>query len=77
MIDTPDAMSNGDDRVIIQVVLEGGPATLPSELRTHRVASVDDKVKVPHQGGYEHFEYEGAAGDRTVYRWTGRTRVAE
>jgi hypothetical protein len=67
-----------DEMADVDVVLEGGPATLPAELRSHRVASPEERVKVPHYGGYEHFEWDRCA-NRTplVFRWTGRTRVAE
>lgn len=64
----------------ISAVLEGGPDTLPSERRTCRVRASESKVKVPHYGGYEHFERgDGVIGDdgQVVFRWTGRTRVAE
>ncbi|GAA3774888.1 DUF5988 family protein [Micromonospora maritima] len=65
---------------IVEAVLEGGPATLPAELRSHRVSPVESKIKVRHYGGYEHFERDpGGAVDGTpaVFRWTGRTRIAE
>ncbi|WP_229397852.1 DUF5988 family protein [Micromonospora okii] len=65
---------------IIDVVLEGGPTNLPAELRSHRVSPVEHKIKVCHHGGYEHFERDahGLAGDApVVFRWTGRTRIAE
>jgi hypothetical protein len=65
---------------IVEAVLEGGPVNLPAELRTHRVSPVADKIKVHHYGGYEHFERDsaGVAGDApVVFRWTGRTRIAE
>ncbi|WP_254909628.1 DUF5988 family protein [Micromonospora sp. NBS 11-29] len=65
---------------IVEAVLEGGPATLPVELRSHRVSPVESKIKVRHYGGYEHFERDtvGAADDApAVFRWTGRTRIAE
>jgi Family of unknown function (DUF5988) len=65
---------------IIDVVLVGGPASLPKELRTRQVASTDRKIKVAHRSGYEHFERE-TLGDSpnapVVFSWTGRTRVAE
>ncbi|WP_243715377.1 DUF5988 family protein [Micromonospora sp. KC207] len=71
---------NGEAAGIIDVVLEGGPANLPAELRSHRVSPVEHKIKVRHYGGYEHFErdFAGIAGDvPVVFRWTGRTRIAE
>nr|MDT0660530.1 DUF5988 family protein [Micromonospora sp. DSM 115978] len=67
-----------DQTAAIEVILVGGPANLPAELRAHRVSSLDDRVKVPHHGGYEHFAWDSSV-DRTptVFRWTGRTRIAE
>ncbi|WP_018216006.1 DUF5988 family protein [Salinispora vitiensis] len=61
----------------VDVILEGGP-DLPGEWREQRVAPGDYKVKIAHNGGYEHFERTEAYG-RTpvVFRWTQRTRIAE
>jgi hypothetical protein len=59
-------------------VLEGGPAGItPGAVPDGR-----DRLKIPHQGGYEHFErLDGAASDTgadtAVYRWVARTKVAE
>jgi hypothetical protein len=63
----------------IEAVLEGGPADLPTDLRAHRIRPRECKIKVPHYGGYEHFERDPADGYAvpTVFRWTGRTRIAE
>jgi hypothetical protein len=64
----------------IDVALEGGPVDLPAELRQQRVASDSSKIKVRYYGGYEHFERVPAAvgdGGAAVFRWTGRTRIAE
>jgi hypothetical protein len=58
----------------VLVLLEGGPDTLPDELRQHPALPTDEVVKVAHLGGYEHFHRD--AGD-DVFRWTQRTRVAE
>jgi hypothetical protein len=60
----------------VEVILVGGPADLPENLRTQRVRRTDDKLKVPYQGGYEHFE-RSAGDDPSTLRWTTRTRVAE
>lgn len=94
-VQTAGPIVNGDDRIalsvptaptgreaaaIIDAVLEGGPVTLPAELRSHRVSLADHKIKVRHYGGYEHFERdatEAADGVPVVFRWTGRTRIAE
>ncbi|MEH1100299.1 DUF5988 family protein [Micromonospora sp. CPCC 205561] len=65
---------------VIEVVLEGGPVDLPADLRNRRVAKAEEKIKVLHYGGYEHFERgstPGALDLPVVFRWTGRTRIAE
>ncbi|WP_416904067.1 DUF5988 family protein [Micromonospora echinospora] len=91
-----DPVVNGDDRTalaaqvrndigreaggIVDAVLEGGPTTLPAEQRSHRVALREHKIKVPHHGGYEHFERDAVGvvdGVPLVFRWSGRTRIAE
>ena len=58
---------------LVDVVLEGGPTSLPAERRRHRAASTDTVVKVAHCGGYEHFERDGSE----VFRWIQRTHMAE
>jgi len=64
-------------------LLEGGPVNLPAELREQPVDGSDYKIKIPYNGGYEHFERtdENTGGfdgsPRRIYRWVGRTRVAE
>ncbi|WP_433393230.1 DUF5988 family protein [Micromonospora sp. KLBMP9576] len=65
---------------VIDVVLEGGPADFPADLRSHRTGQVAQKVKVRHYGGYEHFERVSSldlVDVPVVFRWTGRTRIAE
>ncbi|SCL14029.1 hypothetical protein GA0070616_0309 [Micromonospora nigra] len=93
-VPTADPVVDGDDRTnrtgraptidteaagIVEAVLEGGPANLPVDLRSHLVTPTSDKIKVHHYGGYEHFERDATTGDVTpvVFRWTGRTRIAE
>jgi hypothetical protein len=69
-----------DAAEIIDAVLEGGPVDLPTDLRRHRIDATDGKIKVLHGGGYEHFERDDSGaidGGALVFRWTGRTRVAE
>jgi hypothetical protein len=66
----------------IQAVLEGGPATIPHTSRTLFVSPYDEKVKLPHYGGYEHFErtisiVEDISCQQIIYRWTMRTELAE
>jgi hypothetical protein len=66
----------------VLAVLEGGPASLSEALRMQTVSAFAQKIKVPHYGGYEHFERaseveENASPAHVVFRWTMRTEVAE
>jgi hypothetical protein len=73
------------DSDVVSVVLEGGPPDLPSTWRTQSVAGGEEKIKIMHRGGYEHFERDGDVaradradrGARVIFRWTMRTRIAE
>jgi hypothetical protein len=63
-------------------ILEGGPPTIPAASRVQQVRPQDDKVKLPHYGGYEHFERTGslvedASCRHVIYRWCMRTKIAE
>lgn len=64
-----------------RAVLEGGPESIPAAKRTQEVNPFEEKIKLPHHGGYEHFErvgsLEGNTAEHLVYRWTMRTEVAE
>lgn len=64
-----------DVRQLVTVDLRGGPTAFPEELRHPEVPSAEERVKVSFYGGYEHFERDPQSD--TVYRWIGRTRVAE
>jgi Family of unknown function (DUF5988) len=70
------------------VHLEGGPYDLP--LRVGTVSAGESRLRIEHYGGYEHFERAepDAAGQPAgqpsgqpsgpgVFRWTGRTHIAE
>lgn len=73
-------VADGSSGHLVDAVLHGGPADLPHETRAQRVHREEKKVKIPHYGGHEHFERDGAALDgraEVVFRWIGRTRVAE
>jgi hypothetical protein len=66
----------------VQAVLEGGPATIPVELRIQDVSPFAEKVKLPYYGGYEHFERTGSLIEdiscrQVIFRWTMRTEMAE
>jgi hypothetical protein len=81
------------DEYAVDVVLEGGPAGLPRQFRLEPDAVAQDRIKVAHRGGYEHFELVGATATPDagapeverpgtgkpplVYRWSMRTRIAE
>jgi hypothetical protein len=70
------------DNATIHAVLEGGPSDIPETLRSRREPAGTPKIKIPHRGGYEHFECDGdiSTVDNTtplVYRWTERTKIAE
>ena len=64
---------------VVVARLEGGPANIPDAVRVQRVAAHEEKIKVPHQGGYEHFErmVPVPPDGQVVYRWTMRTKPAE
>ncbi len=62
--------------------LEGGPKDFPNELRLRVTGKNDDRIKVQHRGGYEHFERTDERralieGEAVVFRWTTRTLIAE
>jgi hypothetical protein len=43
----------------VRAVLEGGPASFPEAWRVQAVGPQEEKIKIPHYGGYEHFERVG------------------
>ncbi|KXK59678.1 hypothetical protein AWW66_22985 [Micromonospora rosaria] len=62
----------------VQIELEGGPTGLPPEIRRQWVPPDLPKVKIPYNGGYEHFErLDVEESGRLVFRWTYRSRIAE
>jgi hypothetical protein len=66
----------------VQAILQGGPETIPAASRRQEVSPLAEKVKLPHYGGYEHFErmaslVEDTACREVIYRWTTRTEQAE
>lgn len=77
--DASAATAGADATRLIDVILTGGPANLSEDLRTRRVTTDESKLKVLHYGGYEHFERDPATvrDGKVVFRWTGRTRIAE
>jgi Family of unknown function (DUF5988) len=66
----------------VEAVLEGGPETIPTASRIREVNPLDEKVKLPYYGGYEHFERVGSLVEdpscrQVIFRWTMRTELAE
>ncbi|HEX6521439.1 MAG TPA: DUF5988 family protein [Streptosporangiaceae bacterium] len=63
----------------VLAVLEGGPTTLSDVARTQIVSAFTEKIKIPHYGGYEHFERtnELQENNHIIFRWRTRTEVAE
>lgn len=66
----------------VRAILHGGPESIPNETRVQLVGPLDEKVKLPHYGGYEHFERTAALdvngiSEEIVFRWTMRTEMAE
>lgn len=66
----------------VRAILEGGPESIPEASRIQEVSALAEKIKLPHYGGYEHFERAGWLEEDTscrhlIYRWTTRTELAE
>ena len=73
-------MINDRDEKYVYAQLVGGPSDLLPATRVQRVVQGLGKIKVRYHGGYEHFEPDlGKAAEpgHVVYRWTGRTKIAE
>jgi hypothetical protein len=68
--------------VAIQAILVGGPESIPETSRLQTVSPLDEKIKLPHYGGYEHFERvdwcdKHPSARQLTYRWVMRTKIAE
>ncbi|SCL21785.1 hypothetical protein GA0070616_2389 [Micromonospora nigra] len=66
----------------VKVILSGGPIDLSTPHRSVPAAELGQTLKVRHGAGYEHFvhdgEYQTVDGcEAAVFRWTGRTKIAE
>jgi len=66
----------------LRVLLVGGPESIPGSLRIQEVIDLADKVKLAFGAGYEHFLHSGEVsvvdGEQLpVFRWCGKTRIAE
>jgi hypothetical protein len=83
--DTNGIRAGGDayaDARMVDVVLEGGPADLPSEMRLDRAEVANSVLKIQRGAGYEHFECLDAGHspeecERLSFRWIFRTKIAE
>ncbi|MFI2437085.1 DUF5988 family protein [Streptomyces sp. NPDC018693] len=82
----PDSKATSQAAEMTEVVLSGGPQDIPVEARTLRLnlanRNPDEKIKIRHGNGYEHFERSPDSGTQdgsgpVVFRWTRRTRIAE
>jgi hypothetical protein len=65
---------------LVNVSLQGGPASIPRTVRVEKSKLQDGKLKIEHLGGYEHFERAdvGKGGARLeIFHWTLRTKIAE
>jgi hypothetical protein len=75
-MDNPAGSATG----IFDIILEGGPDSLPTDVRRQRVDDLAETVKICYYGGYEHFrraDAESAVDGPVRFRWVGRTRIAE
>jgi hypothetical protein len=70
---------------LVTAVLLGGPASLSPAQRRQQVPARENKIKIPHMGGYEHFlraggddeEFAASAGLPLIFNWAMRTKIAE
>jgi len=66
----------------VRAILHGGPESIPNETRVQLVSPLEEKIKLPHYGGYEHFERISAIDtsgilEEITFHWTMRTELAE
>jgi hypothetical protein len=79
-MDNPGSAPGGSS---VKAVLVGGPTDIPERFRKCQVNPTDQKIKIPHYGGYEHFERVHDPAGHTpcekavIFRWTMRTKMAE
>lgn len=64
-----------------RAVLVGGPVSIPQTSRDQVVGLHYQWSKLPHHGGYQHFERTGEVADgsadrQVVFNWTMRTEMA-
>ncbi|MDM4723010.1 DUF5988 family protein [Micromonospora sp. WMMA1363] len=66
----------------VKVILSGGPADLSTMQLSVPEVALGQTLKVRHGTGYEHFLHDGEyrtenGYQAAVFRWTGRTKIAE
>lgn len=63
----------------VDVVLQGGPQGIsPAGVLSGASLAGQDRLKIPHRGGYEHFErLANAVQGTAVFQWVARTKLAE
>jgi uncharacterized protein DUF5988 len=66
----------------VRAILYGGPESIPDETRVQLVSPLEEKVKLPYRGGYEHFERIAVidtsdALEEITFHWKMRTEIAE
>jgi hypothetical protein len=66
----------------VKIILSGGPIGLGIPDQSVSAAELDQTLKLRYRAGYEHFVHSGEylavdGGEAAVFRWTGRTKIAE
>ncbi|NYH40459.1 hypothetical protein HNR22_000186 [Micromonospora jinlongensis] len=59
---------------VVQVNLVGGPSVIPRSLVVSKTLAANEKLKICHLDGYEHFERDAELGN--VFVWSMRTSMA-
>lgn len=67
---------------LVKIVLSGGPGELAPADPTVPAADLGRTLKISYRAGYEHFVHDGEyrtvnGHEVAVFRWTGRTKIAE
>jgi hypothetical protein len=58
----------------VHVVLVGGPSGIPRSLIVSKTLAANEKLKICHLDGYEHFVRDAELGN--VFVWSMRTKMA-
>ncbi|WP_433554048.1 DUF5988 family protein [Micromonospora zamorensis] len=59
---------------VVQVNLVGGPSVIPRSLVVSKTLAANEKLKICHLDGYEHFERDAELAN--VFVWSMRTSMA-